>query len=56
VSRLAWKLEQTLGRLLCPNIEQRLLVKFTQGSPAFFPLGIPGIAEEMEISMQQAEH
>lgn len=53
----AWNPSQTLGRSGEPNIRQRLSsVRFMHLTPAGFPLGIPGIGDEIEGAMQQAPH
>lgn len=49
------KLEHTLGRSGDPNILHKLFSESCmQRTPAGFPCGIPGIAEDMEGAIQQA--
>jgi hypothetical protein len=55
ISRLGGRLPQTAGRSGRPNSEQRSSsVSAGQRTPAGFPRGIPGSADEMEGAMQQA--
>lgn len=55
VSGQGLKRKHTAGRSGCPKILQRLLSSsWTQRTPAGFPAGIPGIAELIEGTIQQA--
>jgi hypothetical protein len=53
----AWKELQILGRSGFPNNWQRLSCpKCRHLTPAGLPSNIPGIIDEIEISVQQAPH
>jgi hypothetical protein len=55
ISLDGWRFPQTFGRSGIPKILQKLsLSNWTQRTPAGFPCGIPGIAEEIDGAMQQA--
>ena len=55
ISTLACKLLHTLGRVGWPNILQlKSVANCTQGTPAGFPFGMPGMALLMLGAMQQA--
>ena len=57
ISGSGWKAPQMRGRSGCPKILQRKSsVRLTQRTPAGLPLGIPGIGELIEITVQQAAH
>lgn len=48
---------QTAGRSGLPNsLQLRSGDRCMQGMPAGLPLGMPGIGEEIEITIQQAAH
>ena len=55
MSGSGWKAPQMRGRSGRPKILQRKLSsRLTQRTPAGLPLGIPGMGELIEITMQQA--
>ena len=55
MSGSGWKAPQMRGRSGRPNILQRKSSsRLTQRTPAGLPLGIPGIGELIEITVQQA--
>lgn len=55
MSGVGRRLEHTAGRRGSPNRLQRSWASScTQGTPAGFPMGMPGIGEEIEGAMQHA--
>ena len=57
ISGLGCNDPHTAGRSGDPKIRQRYSrSRFTHGTPAGFPSGIPGIGDEIEGAMQQAPH
>ena len=55
MSSAGFRLAQTAGRSACPKIRQRLSSSnCTQRTPAGFPIGMPGIADEIDGAVQQA--
>ena len=57
ISQDGCKDAQTAGRSGCVKIRQRIFsFRFTHGTPAGLPLGIPGIGLLIEGAIQQAPH